>query len=155
MTLKTVFTSVAGLYTNVSTRFSLALSSSGDNRPYDCFRNSNTSYMLHYIVSVIGFCSVCRYSSSIAVTSCLRKVKSTACISLYWHLNSSCSSFCVVMSVAVKGSGPVSPRVDTPTFCIGTNKHGSVGRVNGAAPWILLYSAVVKYKLKYPSCPPP
>ena len=57
------------------------------------------------------------------------------------------------MSAAVNGSGPVPPRVDIPIFCVGTNKPGSVGRVNGAVPYIVLYSAAVKYKRKYPSFP--
>ena len=59
------------------------------------------------------------------------------------------------MSVVVSGSAPVLPRVDIPEFSDGTNIPGSVGRMNARAPGVELYSSAVRYKLKYPSCPPP
>ena len=60
----------------------------------------------------------------------------------------------MAISAGVKGSGPVPPRVDAPVFGIGTNAPGSVGRVNVADPGIALYSVEVKYRLRYPNCPP-
>ena len=144
ITLETVFTFVEGLYTNVSIRVSLAFYCSGNNLPYDLFKKSKRSYILYCMVFIIGLRNAWRYLSSITNTIFWCRVNSTACDSLYWYRSSSCSSFCVAISAAVNGSGPVPPLVATPVFCVGTNKSGSVGRANGAAPCIVLYSAAVK-----------